>query len=193
MTVHPLAVKGMLGAIVGMDYTALYDYTKNMRVGIQVLSPVYKDMQSFNLIAMSNNNGAANSQSRIQFLRDVKYRLFVSDEGDKLRKLAEVLNSRQYIFTPYLGCSEHVARLDFEGIFESMPAWDENVDTLIPKEFVCIEGNKDFNIYLDRIPIKNTREREYAEYSNIAFTTGTRLKISGCEIYKVGEYNVFFF
>jgi CRISPR-associated protein Cas5h len=89
-TVHPIAVKGLVGAVLGVEYAELFEYTQAMRVGIQVLSPVYKDMQSFNLIAMVKNNGATNFQSRVQFLRDVKYRLFIWDDENKLAKIEEV-------------------------------------------------------------------------------------------------------
>jgi len=193
LVIHPIAVKGMIGAIMGIEYSKLYEYTNSMRIGIQVLNPVYKDMQSFNLIAMKNNNGAANFQSRVQFLRDVKYRIFVSDIDEKLLKIEKVLKKGNYIFTPYLGCSEHVARLKYEGTYETEKIDFSFCDTLIPKVFAVFNEDKVFDMYFDRIPVKNSPEREYVEYKEIVFVPGESIKVSGCNLHKVGEYYVFYF
>jgi len=193
MTIHPVAVKGLIGAVMGIDYGDLYNFTKDIRIGIQVLNPVYKDMQSFNLVAMVKNNGAANFQSRVQFLRDVKYRLFVAGMGEKLQEFENVLKTKQYIFTPYLGCSEHIAKLNFEGVYDIIPTDEQDSDTIVPKEFAVLDDENDIQVLVDRIPVKNSEEREYIEYCKVAFTPGRKIKISGCNIVRVGEYNVFFF
>lgn len=193
MTLHPIAAKGLIGAVMGIDYQDLYEYTKDIRIGIQVLNPVYKDMQSFNLIAMEKNNGAKNFQSRVQFLRDVKYRLFATEMGDNLEKLERTLRTKQYIFTPYLGCSEHIAKLEFEGVYDITPSDEQISDTIVPKEFAVLDDDKDIQVLIDRIPVKNSKEREYIEYCKVAFIPGKKLKVPGCNIQKAGEYNVFFF
>jgi CRISPR-associated protein Cas5h len=192
LTLHPIAVRGLAGAIMGIDYKELYDYSKDMKIGIQVLNKVYKDMQSFNLIAQTNNNGAPNFQSRVQFLRDVKYRLFISDKEEKLTEISRVLQSRSYVFTPYLGCSEHIARLNYEGIFDVQAIEAQKADTVVLKEYVDIDECKDIHLYVDRIPIKNNKSREYIEYKNITFAAGSKIPVKDCETYKVGDYNVFF-
>lgn len=196
LTIHPIAVKGLLGAIAGVDYNQLYAYTKDMKIGIEVLNPVYKDTQSFNLIAQAGNNGAANFQSRVQFLRDVKYRIFVADQYEKLEELGQAIKEHNYVFTPYLGCSEHIAKLCYEGLFIGEKNSSGLVDTVIPKEFVVLEpvdfGEK-VTIYMDRIPTKNSKEREYIEYRNAVFGVNKSIRTKECETYKVGEKNVFFF
>jgi len=193
LTIHPLAVKGLIGAILGVDYGDIYKYTEEMKIGIQVLNPVYKDMQSFNLIAQTNNNGAANFQSRVQFLRDVKYRIFVIDNEDKLELISKALKSHEYVFTPYLGCSEHIAYLNLEGIFDTELSDGELVDTLVPKDYIKLDLNGDFHIYVERIPVKNNKDREYIDYSKVMFAVGNRVGINKCSIYKVGDYNAFYF
>lgn len=193
LSIHPIAVKGLIGAVLGVAYDELYEYTRNMRIGIQVLNPVYKDTQSFNLIAQSNNNKAANFQSRVQFLRDVKYRIFVSDEEEKLQKLKYALQSHEYVFTPYLGCSEHIAKLEYEDMLLGRVYSGQTVDTIIPKEYVILDFKEELLVYLDRIPTKNARDREYIAYSKIVFGANVPLKTRNCEIFQVGEKNVFFF
>ncbi|SCY79534.1 type I-B CRISPR-associated protein Cas5b [Alkaliphilus peptidifermentans] len=193
LSIHPIAVKGLIGAVLGVAYDEMYEHTKNMKIGIQVLNPVYKDTQSFNLIAQTNNNKAANFQSRVQFLRDVKYRIFVSDEEEKLQRLMDALQSHEYVFTPYLGCSEHIAKLEYEDMLFGNVYSGQSVDTLVPKEYTVLDIKEDLAIYIDRIPIKNAKDREYLAYSKIVFGVDIPLQTKDCEIYRVGERNVFFF
>lgn len=190
LTIHPIAVRGIIGAIMGIDYSELYEYTKDMKIGIEVLNAVYKDTQSFNLIAQNNNNGAANFQSRIQFLRDVKYRIYIQDA--KVDAIAEILQSREYGFTPYLGCSEYIAKLEFEGLLEGTTNYSSTVNTVISKDLIKVEDCEDINIYTDRIPVKNKEDREYTEYLDIAFASNHVLPIKETELVTVGEKNVFF-
>ncbi len=196
LTIHPIAVKGILGAIMGVDYSKLHEFSKDIKVGIQVLNPVYKDTQSFNLIAQVRNNGAANFQSRVQFLRDVKYRIFVSAEVEKLDQLKHSIERHDYVFTPYLGCSEHVAKIDFEGLYETKLSKEACVDTVIPKKFILLDlesPDKKSTLYMDRIPTMNSKEREYIEYQNVVFQVNDSVEIWDCQVFKVGDKNVFFF
>jgi len=200
---HPIAVKGLIGAVMGIDYNDLYEYTKDMKIAIEVLKPIKKDTQSFNLIPQTHGNGAASFQSRVEFLRDVDYRIYLtysneSEPGreEELIKIKSVLLSREYIFTPYLGASEHIAKLEFEDINEiEDPDLTENlqIKSIFPKESIKIEENSDVNICLDRIPVKNEKSREYIEYKKVAFVPCG--SAAGCNdgIFKVGESNVYFF
>lgn len=192
LTIHPIAAKGLIGAVLGIEYDQLYDYTNDMKVAIQVINPIYKDTQSFNLIAQAKNNKAANFQSRVQFLRDVKYRIFVSASEEKLIQLKNTLKDRSYVFTPYLGCSEHIAKLEYEDMLDTTPSDGNMVDTIISKEHVNLSIMKDMTIFMDRIPVENNNNREYKNYSNVIISIDTSIPIKNGEIFKVGEYNVFF-
>ncbi|WP_034438956.1 type I-B CRISPR-associated protein Cas5b [Clostridium ihumii] len=191
--IHPIAVKGMIGAIMGIDYSELYEYTKNMNIGIQVLEKINKDTQSFNLIAQSDCNDAANFQSRVEFLRNVKYRIFLEDEDDKIEQIERIIKNRNFQFTPYLGCSEHIAKIDFERVVRKESIEHAGTcDTVMPKEFV---GDITYNrlIYFDRIPIKNSNTREYTKYEKVIFSVKEKLNIKKIKLYKVGDFNVYFF
>lgn len=200
---HPIAIKGLIGAVMGIEYNDLYDYTKDMKIAIEVLKPINKDTQSFNLVPQTHGNGAPSFQSRVEFLRNVDYRIYLSyvsdskiDIGKQLLKIKEVLINREYIFTPYLGASEHIAKLEYEDIKDV-----ENVSTIqtiyinsvFPKELLLIEENQNINICLDRIPIKNIKTREYIEYKKVAFTANGILAAKKDNVFRVGESNVYFF
>ncbi|MGB7604840.1 MAG: type I-B CRISPR-associated protein Cas5b [Lutisporaceae bacterium] len=192
-TIHPIAVKGLIGAIMGVEYEELHKYTKDMQIAIQVINPIYKDMQSFNLIAQSNNNRAANFQSRVEFLRDVKYRMFVIDKEEKLEEIKARLEDHEYIFTPYLGCSEHIAKLVYEDYVEVEKSSEKYSDTIVPIEILDIDSVEDDTIYMDRIPTNNNQDRVYTEYMQIAFSN-KRQRVTELtqKLYKVGDYNVIF-
>lgn len=202
---HPIAIKGLIGAIMGIDYDELYDYTKDMKIGIQALNTVYKDMQSFNLVPQTKGNKAARFQSRIEFLRDVKYRIFMSDTEEKLKEIVKVLESQQYVFTPYLGCSEHVAKVRLEKLnkkhlIETRLIKKNNldneyiyVDSVTPKEYLVLGENEEFKLYIDRIPIKNAKNKEYIKYSKVVFSPNERFKTRDCDIYAIDKYNVYMF
>ncbi|MCT4507858.1 MAG: type I-B CRISPR-associated protein Cas5b [Tepidibacter sp.] len=194
LTIHPVAVKGLIGAIAGIDYKDLYEYTKDIKVGIQVLNKVYKDTQVFNLIPQKNNNKSHNFQSRIQFLRDVKYRIFISADEEKLDNLNNILKSKEFIFTPYLGCSEHIAKIEYEGIEDIKEVDSGNIDTMFPKKYANIDLDSEFEFYVDKIPTQNNNEREYIKYENIIFSPNNIVKVNEVNLFKkVGEYSVFFF
>lgn len=53
LLIHPVAVRGLIGAMLGIDREKLYEKTKDIEVAIQVVNQVRKDMQSFNLVNMN--------------------------------------------------------------------------------------------------------------------------------------------
>ena len=58
---------------------------------------------------------------------------------------------------------------------------------------MLIEENSDIKLCIDRIPVKNEKSREYIKYEKIAFAEGTSIIAELSDIYKVGDYNVYFF
>lgn len=191
-TIHPPAVKGMLGAIEGVDYSDLYNFLKDFEIAIQVINEVCKDTQSSNLIAMTGNNNASNFQSRVQFLRDVKYRIFVRGLEDKLISISDKIKERKPIFTPYMGASEYVASLEYEGIYDASETDDNSSDTIVYAENADFEPESDTVYTFDRIPVESDSSREYIDYKKIIFSSGKRLTIKGKTLVKIGSYNVFF-
>ncbi len=192
---HPIAIKGLIGAVMGIDYKDLYEYTKEMKIGIEVLKPIKKDTQSFNLVPQIKNNGSPTFPSRIEFLRDVDYRIYVMDSEEKLKEIKKILINRSYIFTPYLGASEHIAKLNFEGM-EEITKVSEDVgltNCVIPKAQIILEENQEVQLCLDRIPIKNEKNREYIKYEKVAFVLGGSIVAQFKGVLKVGESNVYFF
>lgn len=194
-TIHPIAVKGIIGAIMGIDYKDLYEYSKEIKVGIEVQKPIKKDTQSFNLIPQAKNNGSPTFPSRVEFLRDVGYKIYLIADEEKLQEIKKVLVDRSYTFTPYLGASEHIAKLSFEEIQEVTDIGNELGFTkcIVPKSEIILEDIGDIQLSLDRIPIQNEKTREYIKYEKVAFSSGDEIKVKLDKLLKVGEANVYFF
>ncbi len=193
--IHPIAVKGLIGSILGIDYNDLYHFTHDLKVGIQVLNPVYKDMQSFNLNAITGNNKARNFQSTIEFLRDVEYRVFVSGDEDKLIEIENILRDNSFRFTPYLGNSEHVAKIRYEGSYDVLKISENLCHSVLPKENILIDEHDQVDVYIDRIPVQNDINREYIKYQYVGYAVNNQLlKTTGNpDIYHIGDHYVYLF
>lgn len=193
LCIHPVAVRGLIGAVLGIDRSELFEKTKDLKIAVEVLTPPDKDLQSFNLMNMKSSN-LFRFPSNIEFLRNVHYRISVMGDGALLESLKKVLLEKAYGFTPYLGISEHIAVLNFEGMHEVEGPMDgENpVCSVVDIASGMPEWGGDMQIYTDRIPVKNNEGRQYTEYRKVVFTPGKKLKGSFKNIYRVGDRYVHF-
>lgn len=195
--IHPPAIKGLVGAVMGIDRKDLHGDTSRMKVGIRVLSPVRKDLQSVKLISMKSDE--FRFPANIEFLRDVDYEISVIWDSDRLDKLEAVLKERSYPFTPYLGVSEFIAKLDFVGRYDATECTSETIDSVIPVK--CVKGAKfpEYTLFVDEIPVKNNDKREYIKYERVVIAFDKELKPTSikCEavdkICRIGDKCVFMF
>jgi CRISPR-associated protein Cas5h len=204
LCIHPPAVKGLIGAIMGIDKTEIYKRTLNLKIGIQVLSPVRKDMQVLKLVSMKAEKDLFNFPVNAEFLRDPEYRIFISWFSDKLDELEERLKKQAPIFTPYLGVSEYIAKLVYEKRVDAELLIKSNsVDSIIPSRFIDIQ-HSNYHLFTDNIPVCNNEKREYINYEKILFsfredTVSKRDKACSLMgnlkrgVYRVDENIVFFF
>ena len=198
LCIHPPAVKGLIGAVMGIDKTDLYKESSNLKIGIQVLSPVRKDMQTLKLVSMKAERDLFSFPVNAEFLRDPEYRIFVSWLPDKLDELEERLNKQQPVFTPYLGVSEYIAKLSYESRCDAEIINGANsVESIIPSRFINIQ-HSDYRIFTDNIPVCNNEKREYTGYEKVlfAFRNGNACSIKGNlkrDGYGIDGNAVFFF
>lgn len=189
--IPPTAVRGMIGAILGIDRVDLYKYTNEIEVAIQVLSEVNKDTQSFNFITMKKNEKKSFCyQSYTEFLRNVEYRIFIKSSDDTIMtKLENVLKNEDYFYTPYLGGTEHSCKLIYEGRYpcEKQQEGKYEVCTAFNKESSKKITFKNVIIYSDNIPVKNNSTREYIKYKKVYFPINEEVvEVYSDNIYKVG-------
>lgn len=165
--IHPIAVKGMVGAIMGLRRDELFEATTDMKVGIRVLSPVRRDSQSVKMISMKSDEYRFPVNS--EFLRDVKYEICIAWDSKRLDEFESRLKNREYVYSPYFGVSEHLAKLDFIGRYDINLCKSQFVDSIIPAKYVGKLTTNGFNFNMDNIPVKNNGMREYTEYERIVF------------------------
>ena len=198
LLVPPTAVRGLLGAILGVDRKDLYTETECLDIAIEVLNDINKDTQSFNLSIMKSETGNTYSfPSNIEFLRDIEYRIYLKSENTVLlSKIKEVLTSGEYFYTPYLGSSEHVCKLFFENEFvaEKLACDYYEVSSSFDKKTALdIEITDSSKIYSDNIPTRINESREYIEYKKLLFPVeGSTVRLKSDNLYKVGDKYVEF-
>lgn len=196
LLIHPVAVRGMIGAILGINREKLYEKTKDIEVAVQVINKIRKDMQSFNLINMKSNDKIFRFPSNVEFLRDVEYRLFIKSDENIISELEKSLKQGEFVFTPYLGASEHIAKIEYEGVYncEKLPNGNHQVISAVDLESNTIDfGDDDIMLTTDNIPIDNDKNREYIKYKKVIFATDeNKISVNTDNCYKVGEYNVVF-
>lgn len=196
LLIHPVAVRGMIGAILGINREKLYEKTKDIEVAVQVINKIRKDMQSFNLINMKSNDKIFRFPSNVEFLRDVEYRLFIKSDENIISELEKSLKQGEFVFTPYLGASEHIAKIEYEGVYncEKLPKGNHQVISVVDLESNTIDfGDDDIMLTTDNIPIDNDKNREYIKYKKVIFATDeNKISVNTDNCYKVGEYNVVF-
>ena len=196
LLIHTVAVRGLIGAMLGIDREMLYEKTKDIEVSIQVINQVRKDMQSFNLVNMKANDKIFRFPSNVEFLRNVEYRIFIKTDDKILYEIDNCIKKGEYIFTPYLGSSEHIAKIEYEGIYncEKLNMGNHKVISAIPLNKNKIDfGDSDILLMTDNIPTKRDINREYIEYKKVIFATNENtINVETENCYKVGGYNVIF-
>lgn len=196
LLIHPVAVRGLIGAVLGINREELYEKTKDIKVAVQVINEIKKDMQSFNLINMKSSDKIFRFPSNVEFLRDVEYRLFIKSDENIISELEKSLKQGEFVFTPYLGASEHIAKIEYEGVYncEKLPNGNHQVISAVDLESNTIDfGDDDIMLTTDNIPIDNYKNREYIKYKKVIFATDeNKISVNTDNCYKVGEYNVVF-
>lgn len=196
LLIHPVAVRGLIGAVLGINREELYEKTKDIKVAVQVINEIKKDMQSFNLINMKSSDKIFRFPSNVEFLRDVKYRIFIKADENLINKLQSSLVKGEVVFTPYLGASEHIAKLEYEGVYncEKLPKGQYEIISTVDLDSNTIDfDDSDILLTTDNIPIDNDKNREYIKYKKVIFATGeNKISVNTDNSYKVGEYNVVF-
>ena len=196
LLIHPVAVRGLIGAVLGINREELYEKTKDIKVAVQVINEFKKDMQSFNLINMKSSDKIFRFPSNVEFLRDVEYRLFIKSDENIISELEKSLKQGEFVFTPYLGASEHIAKIEYEGVYncEKLPNGNHQVISAVDLESNTIDfGDDDIMLTTDNIPIDNDKNREYIKYKKVIFATDeNKISVNTDNCYKVGEYNVVF-
>ena len=202
-------VSGLISSILGIKRDSYYDIfnAQNSKIGINILNPIKKVRFNLNYINTKlgyhlwdiKDQDSLRTQVRVEFLKDPKYRIYVSLNDNKLMDdLFELLYNHQSIYTPYLGISECIANFQLVGddFFNVNKEMGENIqiDSILLKNEskIIIEPNKKYGLI--KSPGFMSSERVVTQYLEHYFEEkGNSIKISEGEYYRVGEDNVILF
>ncbi|MDI3543337.1 MAG: CRISPR-associated protein Cas5h [Candidatus Atribacteria bacterium] len=182
----PSTIKGMLGAIVGVDkkdYLRVFssDYCK---VGLQILKPVKKIRLGLNHINTKQNywiptkrgSHGARTPIRAEFVKDPGYRLYISHQDQAIfEDLVRKVKNHEAVFTPSLGLSELLADFRYQKVIEVEEREEERVAdlvTVVPLPYLeglRINFEKGKKYFKERIPVRMNEERVVEEYQEVIF------------------------
>lgn len=193
-TICPTHVRGLIGAILGIDRRELHTKTADIKLAVSVCNDINKDTQSFNYTSLGNED-ITTFQAHMEFLRDVKYKIYVEWDDENLSKLEYALARHRYEYSPYLGASEHLAKIELLGLFESekLPRGVYKTSCVVSEDSIIELVDFSSRLHRELIPISSDKNREYNKYSKVVYVTGGKeLEIESENCIKVGDDYIVF-
>ena len=217
------AIAGILGAIAGVEreeadgvypegvipVQELFS-KKNADIAIQIINPVKKENVAMNLIntkgSFYNLTKAGRTQIEFELLRDLKYRVFFSMDGDKViyDELTERIKNKRHHFSPYLGLAQFTATVEHIDNREAVMRENSGKEmveiitainlSLLKDEEDPIEFDYSAMYSANNMPIEMNRIREVQEYSEVLIEkNGRSIKAKPEHYYQIEDYgNILF-
>ena len=207
---------GLLAAIIGFQRDSYYLLfsRNNVECSFRILNPIKKIVIPTNIIKTDEAKSFSYKNLKIQyfnlnvkvptpyeFLKDPKYRVYVRFKNSALKylykKLKQLLEDHQTIYTPYLGITEMIANFKFIGDFLAAPIHikDETIDlhSVARVDSVKILPEEGKRYGRETVPLYMDSDRKTLEYCNVVYeVNGKPIKIQSGIAYEVGEENVSF-
>ena len=200
------ALKGLIAAILGFKRDSYYLRFEEarMRFGVRILNPVKKITLNQNILNTKDGKGFflwdrkenPRSPTPYQYLKDVKYRIYVSIESQEIyNKLKQLLKEHKCVYTPYLGISEMIANFCFVG--ETEVTVQEADETLIhsvinkDKAKINLKPREGIRWIIERIPLSMSEDRVVDEFIEVVFEANLNpLQITEGQYYNVDNDNI---
>ena len=200
-------VSGLIAGILGLEKDSYHDIFNedNSKIGLRILNPIKKININLNYIntkegfSLSDIKSDPRVQVQAEFLKDVKYRIYVSLEDNELmEELFSNLSEHKSVYTPCLGISECIAnfKLAYDDIFELDVVNDDNVDinSVILKTTgdLIIEPDRKYGIV--KSPGFMNSERVVSKFLEYYYEeNGNTIKLKNCDFYSVGDEKIVLF
>ncbi|WP_308574344.1 type I-B CRISPR-associated protein Cas5b [uncultured Methanosphaera sp.] len=198
-------IAGIISCILGYSRDSYYELfqPENSKIGLKIINPIKNTRINLNYINtklgmnLSDIEGnGKRTQVPAEFIKDPKYRIYVSLDDEKIMKqLYTLLNEHKSIYTPCLGISECLA--DFKiidnKIYTVKPQKDENVsiDSIVLKDSGRIQIEKGKRYGVVKSPGFFNNNRSVSEFLEFYYESkGNPIKLESCEYYNIGEDNV---
>lgn len=194
-------IAGLISAILGLEKDSYHDIFNehNSKLGLRILNPIRKININLNYIntkesiILSEIKSNPRVQLQAEFLKDVKYRIYVSlDSTDLMEELFSNLNEHKSVFTPCLGISECIAdfSLAYDDILNlnSSNEHETYINSVILKDSgdLIIESGKKYGSV--KSPGFMNSERVVSKFLKYYYEeNGNAIKVKNCDYYSVGD------
>jgi CRISPR-associated protein Cas5h len=207
----PPTVRGMLGAIAGVDkneYLNIFSH-KHCKIAVRILSPVKKIRMGINHVNTKGNfwiptkkgTHEARTQIRTEFLKNPAYRLYICHENERVFEgLVENVKYHKTVYTLSMGLSELLADFKFVEVMDFAERYgsEGQIVTVIPMNavdrfgIVFEEGKKYFK---EKISVEMAPGRIVERYEDVIFEVQGKpihARTKACWEAENGERIIFF-
>ena len=200
-------ISGLIAGMLGLEKDSYHDIfnNENSKLGLRILNPVKKININLNYIntkegfLLSDIKSNPRVQVQAEFLKDVKYRIYVSLDDDNLMdELYSNLKEHKSIFTPCLGISECIAdfSLAYDELFDLNKIHEDNVEinSVILKNTgdLIIEPGKKYGIV--KSPGFMNSDRIVSKFLEYYYEeNGNPIKLKNCDFYSIGDEKIVLF
>ncbi len=197
------SIAGLISAILGIERDNYYDIFSedNSKIGLRILNPISKININLNYINTKESFSLADIkknpriQIQAEFLKNVKYRIYVSLKDKQLmEKLFYLISNHKSVYTPYLGISECIAdfKIAYDDLINIKPTYGENINinsVILKENEILIEPNKDYGII--KSPGFMNNERKVLKFLEYYYEkNGETIQINNGNYYEVEDENV---
>ena len=185
----PMTLAGILGAIYGTEkntneYLKVFG-SEGCKIAVRIINPVKKIRMGLNLLEtkgrnlklpMSDKNLAPRTQIRAEFLKDSKFRFYISHEdGNVFNRLVGNVEKHESFYTVSLGLSELLADFKYVGVYSAENRTNDEAvelvttftaDNLIANSLEVEAGKKYFK---EKMPIIMNQNRVVERYDDVIF------------------------
>lgn len=200
-------ISGLIAGILGLDKDSYHDIFNedNSKIGLRILNPIKKMNINLNYIntkdgfLLSDIKSNPRVQVQAEFLKDVKYRIYVSlNDNQLIEELFSNLSEHKSVYTPCLGISECIAdfNLAYDNIFDlnSINENDVDINSVILKDTgdLIIEPKKKYGII--KSPGFMNSERVVSKFLEFYYEeNGKSIKLKNCDFYSIGDEKIVLF
>ena len=196
-------ISGLISGIVGLEKDSYHEIfnENNSKVGLRILNPIKKININLNYIntkegfLLSDIKSNPRVQVQAEFLKDVKYRIYVSlNDNSLMEELYYNLSEHKSVFTPCLGISECIAdfKLAYDELF-NLNLSNENdveINSIILKNTsdLIIEPGKKYGIV--KSPGFMNSDRVVSKFLEYYYEeNGKSIKVKNADCYSIGDEN----
>lgn len=200
-------ISGLIAGILGLEKDSYHDIfnEENSKLGLRILNPIKKININLNYIntkegfLLSDIKSNPRVQVQAEFLKDVKYRIYVSlNDNNLMEELYSNLNEHKSIFTPCLGISECIAdfSLVYDELFDLNIVNEDNVDinSVVLKSTgdLLIEPGKKYGVV--KSPGFMNSDRIVSKFLEYYYEeNGNPIKLKNCDFYSIGDEKIVLF